>query len=706
MSGGEDTVEATNAAPASPTNSTAMPPSSDATSSTTTSTSTCTTSANNAAAPLSTSTATATTTTAGASVWSEHPTIDGKTYYHNKITGISVWEKPDELKIPEEIALAACVWKEYPAPNGRKYYFNSVSQESVWEIPPEYKVLADKLQKALEAKQKAQQAASEQVKVKLVTSSINVYVPSDLKKPEQPTVAYTTKEEAVQAFKDLLEHAQVVSLPWESAIKILARDDRYGAIKPLDEKKQIFTDWVAQKKKQEKEEARRQRQKIRDDFTKLIEDQVTAKKIDAKTSWRTVVPLIDKDPRFRAVESEHDRQDLWESFVYQLQKREKEELRAKRRNALHLFKERLQQDKNITTKSQWRKAKGDYLDLPELEHLNKDDAMDAFQSFIRDLERKEEEERRLKKDEEKRVARQHRESFKALLKEKWEQGVLNSHSKWKDFKKIVAEEERFVAMNQVKHTGSTAEELFLDFKGEIADRLNDDKNKVKEILEEKKIVLTSKTTWEEFEPVVHQSEKAHLLFEPHLKLLFEELVEKQLSKERNLERERKKAAKHFLSLLSKKRKYITPTTPWSEASVKLSPHTAYKAISENERVLLYNQFLESIQEPTTESTSATTTASTASSTPAVTNPTTEPSPKIDEDKVERKRAHDNEVLDDPSIKKRPRQDASSSTEVASRDTTVMGEPQKVVDTQTQKQDPIPSTTPTPAAPEQAHTTSS
>jgi len=37
------------------------------------------------------------------SVWTEHKSLDGKTYYYNTETKQSTWEKPDELKSPAEV---------------------------------------------------------------------------------------------------------------------------------------------------------------------------------------------------------------------------------------------------------------------------------------------------------------------------------------------------------------------------------------------------------------------------------------------------------------------------------------------------------------------------------------------------------------------------------------------------------------------------
>lgn len=70
-------------------------------------------------------------------VWSEHVTPEGRKFYFNSITRTSQWEKPDDLKSPEELALVTSAhgWKEYYTADGKKYYYNSISKISTWEKP-------------------------------------------------------------------------------------------------------------------------------------------------------------------------------------------------------------------------------------------------------------------------------------------------------------------------------------------------------------------------------------------------------------------------------------------------------------------------------------------------------------------------------------------------------------------------------------------
>ena len=53
-------------------------------------------------------------------------------------TGVSTYDKPDELKSEAEKALPPCPWQEFPNPaTGRQYYYNKNTKESVWEEPAE-----------------------------------------------------------------------------------------------------------------------------------------------------------------------------------------------------------------------------------------------------------------------------------------------------------------------------------------------------------------------------------------------------------------------------------------------------------------------------------------------------------------------------------------------------------------------------------------
>jgi hypothetical protein len=70
-----------------------------------------------------------------------------------QVTGVSQYDKPDELKSEAEKALPPCPWQEFTnAQVGRVYYHNKVTKESVWEEPQElreYKMKLSALERGL-----------------------------------------------------------------------------------------------------------------------------------------------------------------------------------------------------------------------------------------------------------------------------------------------------------------------------------------------------------------------------------------------------------------------------------------------------------------------------------------------------------------------------------------------------------------------------
>lgn len=77
--------------------------------------------------------------------WSEHRAPDNRPYWYNATTRRSMWEKPDELKTPEEKLCSLTPWKEYIAPNGKKFWHNPGTKASTWFMPQEYRDILDKV---------------------------------------------------------------------------------------------------------------------------------------------------------------------------------------------------------------------------------------------------------------------------------------------------------------------------------------------------------------------------------------------------------------------------------------------------------------------------------------------------------------------------------------------------------------------------------
>ncbi|CAB1346620.1 unnamed protein product [Coregonus sp. 'balchen'] len=190
------------------------------------------------------------------SLWTEHKSLDGKTYYYNTETKQSSWEKPDDLKSPAEQMLSKCPWKEYKSDNGKAYYYNSQTKESRWTKPKELEDLEGEpldsaavmatMMMEMPVMMPATTVSEEQMsQVPMHVAEVSADTPvnstedaavmeasasNDASKDERPelvkkTYKWNTKEEAKQAFKELLKEKeqakQLRKRNWEALKNIL-----------------------------------------------------------------------------------------------------------------------------------------------------------------------------------------------------------------------------------------------------------------------------------------------------------------------------------------------------------------------------------------------------------------------------------------------------------------------------------------------------
>lgn len=77
----------------------------------------------------------------------------------------------------------------------------------------------------------------------------------------------------------------------------------------------MLLDWMAQ-------QLQRQRaRKARDNFLKMLAENT---EIDHRTTWREAVRILADESRFTAVEDEREREEIYNDFVFELAKKEKQ----------------------------------------------------------------------------------------------------------------------------------------------------------------------------------------------------------------------------------------------------------------------------------------------------------------------------------------------------------------------------------------------
>ena len=94
--------------------------------------------------------------------------------------------------------------------------------------------------------------------------------------------------------------------------------------------------------------------------------------IDARTRWREAVQLLQDDVRYTDVEDGPEREDLFNDFVSELEKKEREDRSKQKSSAMRFLNNFLTEEKangSITRKSTWADFRESYLKKPEVRAL-------------------------------------------------------------------------------------------------------------------------------------------------------------------------------------------------------------------------------------------------------------------------------------------------------------------------------------------------
>ncbi|XP_057986899.1 pre-mRNA-processing protein 40A isoform X3 [Hevea brasiliensis] len=281
--------------------------------------------------------------------------------------------------------------------------------------------------------------------------------PLEEKTPDDEPLVFASKQEAKNAFKALLESANVQSdWTWEQTMREIINDKRYGALKTPGERKQAFNEYLGQRKKIEAEERRMRQKRARVEFTKMLEE---SKELTSSMKWSKAVSLFENDERFKAVEKTRDREDLFDNYIVELGRKEREKAAEDHRRNVAEYKKFLESCDFIKVNSPWRKVQDRLEDDERCLRLEKLDRLLIFQDYIRDLEKEEEEQKKIQKEQLRRAERKNRDQFRKLLEDHVADGSLTAKTHWHDYCPKVKDLPQYHAV-ATNSSGSTPRDLF------------------------------------------------------------------------------------------------------------------------------------------------------------------------------------------------------------------------------------------------------
>ncbi|KAJ4701578.1 pre-mRNA-processing protein 40A [Melia azedarach] len=421
----------------------------------------------------------------------------------------------------------------------------------------------------------AMQDIEEAKKGMAVAGKINV-TPVEEKTPDDEPLVFANKLEAKNAFKALLESANVQSdWTWEQAMREIINDRRYGALKTLGERKQAFNEYLGQRKKIEAEERRMRQKKAKEEFTKMLEE---CKELTSSMKWSKAVSMFENDERFKAVERARDREDLFDNYMVELERKEKEKAAEEHRRNIAEYRKFLESCDFIKVNSQWRKVQDRLEDDERCSRLEKIDRLIAYQDYIRDLEKEEEEQKKLQKEKLRRTERKNRDAFRKLMEEHVADGSLTAKAHWRDYCSKVKDLPQYHAVAS-NTSGSTPKDLFEDVAKELEKQYHEDKNRIKDAMKLGKITMASKLMFEEFKAAISEDIGSPQISDTNFKLVYEELLERAKEKEDKEAKKRQRLADDFTKLLYTY-KEITSSSNWEDSKPLFEESQEYKSIGD------------------------------------------------------------------------------------------------------------------------------
>ncbi|XP_022941975.1 pre-mRNA-processing protein 40A-like isoform X1 [Cucurbita moschata] len=574
--------------------------------------------------------------------WKEFTSPEGRKYYYNKVTKESKWVIPEELKLARERAEKASTLgtEKEPVPLELPSVSSLETPSTTADTTSTAKGLASSTSSVaavdLQNDKDASPAAVSSVETNGVQSPVNI-IPSscaisendnaagvvedtiveprndlnqssaqdtdslidgvsaqDLEETkkdtseekveftmeeraiDQDTSAYPNKQEAKNAFKALLESANVGSdWTWDRAMRIIINDKRYGALKTLGERKHAFNEFLGQRKKQEVEERRIKQKKAREEFRKMLEEST---EVTSSMRWSKAESIFENDERFLAIERDRDRRDLFDGYLEELKNKERAKAQEERSRNILEYRTFLESCDFIKASSQWRKVQDRLVVDERCSRLEKIDRLEIFQEYLRDLEKEEEEQRKIQKEELRKAERKNRDEFRKMMEEHIAAGILTPKIHWRDYCMKVKELPAYLAV-AANTSGSTPKNLFEDVADEIQKQYRDDKTRIKDALKLRKIAMSLSWTLDDFKAAISKDISNPPISDSNLKLIFDELLERAREKEEKEAKKRKRLGDDFFSLLCSF-KEISVYSNWEDSKPLFEGSQEYSSIED------------------------------------------------------------------------------------------------------------------------------
>ncbi|EME49887.1 hypothetical protein DOTSEDRAFT_68630 [Dothistroma septosporum NZE10] len=571
------------------------------------------------------------------SAWAEATAPDGRTYYWNKQTKQTSWTKPSDFDAPATPAGpngTADDWSEAKAPDGRIYYYNKVTKKTRWDKPavmdhaprqngrPDFVAgggqdfgrsahdrsedrmtrrddrMAGLPQKPSFDRDGPRGGGGGGMPWEGRRDDIGFRGPMPAKTDEPD---YATQEQAEEAFFKLLKRHNITpDTEWQDALRLVIRDREYRAIKDPKERKVAYDKYCQQVRAEEKGKEKERKEKLREDFRKMLH---THDDIKHYTRWKTARPMVEGEYVFKQAGDEDERKRMFDEYIIELKKIHAEDESTRRKTAIAELNSMLRvlisdpdtrwndAEEKITTSER-------FVSEDIFRALNKLDVFYAFENHMKALERvaneKLQQEKRLKR----RRERQARDGFGQLLNEKLREGKIKAGSKWQDVHPAFASDPRFT--DYVGLPGSDPLDLFWDIVEDEERKLRSKRNDAMDVLEERRYEMTLDTTFDQFMDVMQSHPKTSSLKDDELNTIFSRLMDKIKKRyedsKLDAERHKRDAIDGIRTQMKRSRPAIRVDDTLEDVAQLLAGTRDWEAADEEMRASAYDKFMRRLKE--------------------------------------------------------------------------------------------------------------
>ncbi|KAH8313835.1 hypothetical protein KR067_012422, partial [Drosophila pandora] len=378
-------------------------------------------------------------------------TGDARVFFYNPSTRTSVWDRPEELMNREDVDKAV---NERPEQLKTPQDKSSEGEQKSTDESAQEKAQVQAQAQQQQQIQKVEQVDDdddEVIKIRTESESSVEEVPtkrvrviSKSKRAEDAALeaeqraakerALVPLEMRVTQFKEMLREKDVSAFStWEKELHKIVFDPRYLLL-TSKERKQVFEKYVKDRAEEERKEKRNKMRQKREDFRSLMEEA----RLHGKSSFSEFSQKNAKEERYRAIEKVRERESLFNEYIVEVRRREKEDKQMKKEQIRRDFLDMLRERHDIERHTRWydiKKKLDSDLRYRMVDSMYREEYFEDYLHIMKEEKRKEREQREQRERErhrERKSDRKDRDKDKDKDKDKSRKDRDRSRSKDKE----------------------------------------------------------------------------------------------------------------------------------------------------------------------------------------------------------------------------------------------------------------------------------